>query len=183
MLVSSLDANTSEFWRPFGKVSIFIDAANVFYSQRDLGWTIDFKKFIPHFSNITAKLCGVSFYFALWFENNQRRLNEEKMISMLRKNGFKVVVKDSKKVGGSVKANCDVELAMDAVRLMSSYNTFVLFSGDGDFAPLCRYLRDHGKKTVVISFRNHISYELIHNSDLFISLDKLERGLKYTKRQ
>lgn len=92
MLVSSLDANTSEFWKPFGKVSIFIDAANVFYSQRDLGWTIDFKKFIPHFSNITAKLCGVSFYFALWFENNQRRLNEEKMVSMLRKNGFKVVV-------------------------------------------------------------------------------------------
>lgn len=134
MFNDTTDVSTKEFWKPFGKVSIFIDAANIFYSQRDLGWTIDFKKFIPFFSNTTVKLCGASFYFALWFENNQKRRNEEKMVGMLKMSGFKVVANDSKKVAGNVKANCDVELAMDAVRLMSSYDTFVLFSGDADFA-------------------------------------------------
>lgn len=175
------DINSKDFWKPFGKVSIFIDAANVFYSQRDLGWTINFKRFIPFFTSVTEKLCGVSFYFALWFEKNQKRENEEKMIDMLKKNGFKVVVKDSKKVAGTVKANCDVELAMDAVRLMSSYNTLILFSGDGDFAALCRYLRDHGKRVVVVSYRTHVSYELINNCDLFLSLDKFKEPLQYKK--
>lgn len=170
-----------DFWKPFRKVSIFIDAANIFYVQRDLGWTIDFKKFIPFFSKLTTKLQGASFYFALWFADGRKRKNEEKMITMLKRQGFKVSIKDSKKIVGTVKANCDVELTIDAVRLMSSYDTFVLFSGDGDFAALCRYLRDHGKRVIIVSYRNHVSYELINNSDFFIPLDKFEIFLKYRK--
>lgn len=172
---------TKQFWEPFGRVSVFIDAANVFYSQRDLGWTIDFKRFYPFFTKVTQKFIGASFYFALWFEDGNKRQYEEKMITMLKTQGFKVCVKDSKRVKGSVKGNCDVELTMDAIRLMSTYDTILLFSGDGDFAALCRYLRDHGKRVIVVSFRDHISYELINNSDLYIPLNKFETELRYTK--
>ena len=179
--MESVDYSSKSFWEPFGKISIFIDAANVFYSQRTLGWTIDFKKFYPFFSKVCKNFRGASFYFALWFEQNDKRLNEEKMIGMLKKQGFKVVVKDSKKVKGTVKANCDVELTIDAIRLMGTYDTAVLFSGDGDFAALCKYLRDHGKRVIIISYRDHVSYELINDSDLYISLDKFEKELKYSK--
>jgi uncharacterized LabA/DUF88 family protein len=179
--MEGIDYTSKTFWEPFGEISVFIDAANVFYSQRSMGWTIDFKKFYPFFNKVSKKFLGASFYFALWFEKNTKRANEEKMIAMLKKHGYKVVVKDSKKIKGVVKANCDVELTIDAIRLMSTYDTLVLFSGDGDFAALSRYLRDHGKRVIIVSYRGHISYELISKADLYVPLDKFEKHLKYKK--
>ena len=81
----------------------------------------------------------------------------------------------------SLAHEADVELTIDAIRLMGTYDTAVLFSGDGDFAALCKYLRDHGKRVIIISYRDHVSYELINDSDLYISLDKFEKELKYSK--
>ena len=181
MKSSSKNILKKSSWKEYGRISIFIDAANIFYSQKSLKWTIDFKKFIPFFKNVSVELSDVFFYFALWHQKGKKRKNEEKMITMLKRNGFKVVVKDTKRVGGSIKGNCDVELAMDAIRMMSTYDTMVLFSGDGDFAALCSYMREHGKKVIIVSYRNHVSYELINNSDLYLSLDKFEKPLRYRK--
>lgn len=45
-----------------------------------------------------------------------------------------------KKEGGfRVKANCDVDLTLDMVRHQAYFNSFILFSGDGDFEILVKY--------------------------------------------
>jgi uncharacterized LabA/DUF88 family protein len=48
------------------------------------------------------------------------------------------------------KCNFDVEIAVDAMRLVESYETICLFSGDADFAALLRYLKTKGKKIVLV---------------------------------
>jgi len=48
------------------------------------------------------------------------------------------------------KCNFDVEITLDAIRLMDKFTTFCLLSGDADFAPLNLYLRRHGKKIILI---------------------------------
>jgi len=36
-----------------GKTAVFIDAANIYFSQKTLGWRIDFKKLLDYFRKET----------------------------------------------------------------------------------------------------------------------------------
>lgn len=49
-----------------------------------------------------------------------------------------------------LKANFDVEIAVDAMRLFDSYDAYVLMSGDADFAYLMSALGQSHKKTALI---------------------------------
>lgn len=48
------------------------------------------------------------------------------------------------------KCNFDVEMSVDAVRLVDNYDTICLLSSDADFAALIRYLKKLGKKVILI---------------------------------
>jgi len=62
-------------------------------------------------------------------------------------------VKYIKSFDGTVKmkANCDVDLTLDAIRLKRDYDSIVLLSGDGDFEILLRYLKEQGKGIKIIA--------------------------------
>ena len=49
------------------------------------------------------------------------------------------------------KANCDVDLTFDAIRLESEYSGIVLLSGDGDFEIILRYFREQGKSVAIMA--------------------------------
>ena len=53
--------------------------------------------------------------------------------------------------GVKSKANCDVDLTFDAIRLEKEYSGIVLLSGDGDFEILLKYFREKGKSVVIIA--------------------------------
>ena len=73
--------------------------------------------------------------------------------------------------GGMKKADWDVGLAIDAVRLSESYlNAIVLISGDGDFVPLVEYLRGRGRQVEVIAFGRSTSAKLKEATDDFIDM-------------
>lgn len=154
-------------WKSYGKIIVFIDAANVVYSLRDLGWKIDYKLLQDYFR---AKVNLVDIYFySAYFEDDLGRKN---LLEMLSRKGFKVhakAVKHIKTKDGSLlhKANCDVELTMDAMLLYKTFDTAVLMSGDSDFVPLINFLRSNGRKVIAISTRGHIAKEVIENTDLF----------------
>jgi len=73
------------------KVSVFIDASNVYYSQNKLKWRIDFKKFLDYLKQETD-LQEIYYYTArdLSFEK------QTKFISFLEKIGYKVRSKNIK---------------------------------------------------------------------------------------
>lgn len=53
--------------------------------------------------------------------------------------------------GVKSKANCDVDLTFDAIRLEKEYLGIVLLSGDGDFEILLKYSKEKRKSVVIIA--------------------------------
>ena len=157
----------------FGRVSVFIDAANILYSQKTLGWRVDYTKLV-HYLRDQAEIVALRYYTG-------KVGTLEKQFSFMKKletAGYVVIAKEVKFIkmaGGAVlpKGNLDVELALDAYRLMEEFDTLLLFSGDSDFSYLLDLLRQKGKKVIVASTRGHISKELLTRAK-YIDLRKLK---------
>ncbi|MBI4068107.1 NYN domain-containing protein, partial [Candidatus Kaiserbacteria bacterium] len=73
------------------------------------------------------------------------------------------------------KANFDVEITADALQLANTNDHFVLFSGDGDFVPLVKRLRELGKSVTVVSDRKYLSGELLLSADKFVTFGLLNK--------
>lgn len=164
-----------------GKVAVFIDAANVFYSQRTLKWFLDYQK-LQDFLNSSLNLQGI-YYYSGQMRGQDKQL---KFINRLKEIGIHVFEKEIKFIKLKNhqmlhKGNLDVELAIDAYRMSSNYDTLFLFSGDSDFAYLIKLVKEKGKRVVVFSTRGHISGELLSLAK-YIDLRKLKDELSYTKK-
>ncbi|MFH1170774.1 MAG: NYN domain-containing protein [Candidatus Vogelbacteria bacterium] len=49
------------------------------------------------------------------------------------------------------KANCDVEMAFYLMRDKNLFERVVVLSGDGDFLPVLKHLREAGKEVLVMA--------------------------------
>jgi len=165
-----------------GRTAIFIDAANIFYSQRTLGWRISYERLREY----VAKECDVVSLF-VYTATDQSRPEQQKFVAMLKRTGFTVRTKPVKKirVGNGVyqwKGDFDVELTMDMLDTVSMYDTVVLMSGDSDFAPVIDRVKKLGKQVLVMSVKGHISKELLDRAK-YINLKKLRKDIELTPAQ
>lgn len=71
------------------------------------------------------------------------------------------------------KGNFDVEISVDAIRIVDRYDTLCLFSGDSDFAYLSRYLKRKGKKIIVIA-SGQIFHTLKEVADLYVNAQTIK---------
>lgn len=163
-----------------GGASVFIDASNIYHSQKKLGWKIDFKK-LKEYLEKNADLRGIYFYTAY----DPDYVKQHKFIDFLEIIGYVVrkkkvkFIKDCDLVeGGFCKGNLDVELTIDAVHNRDKFESFVLFSGDSDFEALVKYMKAHQKRCIVVSTKGHVSIELI-NQAKFIDLKKLKSEVEW----
>ena len=155
------------------RVYVFIDAANVFYTQKTLGWRISYEKLMQYFK----KECGEKtkcFIYAAYDENRQ---SEQKFLDMLDINGYILRTKALKKIQINKKQNkhkgsLDMELGLEMVELVNNYDTAILMSGDSDFAPPIERIKKKGKRIIVLSTKGHISRELIERTK-YVNLRKL----------
>ena len=49
------------------------------------------------------------------------------------------------------KANCDVDMTFEMIRFMGQYSGLVALTGDGDFAPVLCYLKNHGRSIKILA--------------------------------
>lgn len=186
-----------------GHVAVFIDAANIERSLADLGvelprlrklpksfiwkpfpkgyWRMDYRKLYRFFQKNT-KLASISFYSARF-----NTKSHDDFLAFLKSVGYRLVTKRMKEIkaedGQHRKANFDVEISVDAISWMGNYDTFVLFSGDSDFAYLLNFLKKKGKKAVVISQRGHVSKEIIRAADYYMDIYKLRSEILRQEKQ
>lgn len=161
-----------------GRVYVFIDAANILYSQQTLGWRVDYQKLKKYFER-ECDLKGIFFYTGNVGENHKQGLFLEKLKSF----GYQVTAKEVKRiqVGRNTyewKGNLDVELTIDVIKNLSNFDTLVLMSGDSDFAPLLDTVRASHKRVIVMSTKGHISRELLERAK-YLNLTKLENQIAY----
>lgn len=48
------------------------------------------------------------------------------------------------------KANCDVDMTFHLMKEKNNYDRVVVLSGDGDFLPVLKYLKEQGKEVIVL---------------------------------
>jgi uncharacterized LabA/DUF88 family protein len=164
-----------------GKTAVFIDASNIYFSQRRLRWQVDFVRLMKYFKKETD-LWNVFFYTA--YDSTHKK--QKKFIDFLEIAGYIVrtkkvkFIKDKEK-GGFRKGNLDVELTIDAVHNKDKFKSFLfrqkqtclLFSGDSDFEALIKYLKRYHKRCLVFSTKDHVSIELVKQAK-FIDIKKLK---------
>lgn len=74
------------------------------------------------------------------------------------------------------KSNFDVEISVDAIKMLEHYNTFCIFSGDADFVYLNNFLRKKGKKIVIIK-GGYILTKLRESADLVINAQTIKKHI------
>ncbi|MEK7482342.1 MAG: NYN domain-containing protein [Patescibacteria group bacterium] len=163
-----------------GKAAIFIDASNILYSQKTLGFRVDYAKLKNYFME-NMEVFGF-YYYTGKVGKFEKQL---KFINRLEDLGFRVLAKEVKFVKINQdkripKGNLDVELALDAYRLADSYQTLILCSGDSDFAYLIDLLKGKDKRVIVVSTRGHISRELLERAK-YIDLRKLRNFIEFVE--
>jgi hypothetical protein len=80
------------------------------------------------------------------------------------------------------KCNFDVEMSVDAIRLLDQYDTLVMYSSDADFIALFRFLRSKNKKIVLIKGGN-ITSELRNNTELVVNAQNIKRYITHSGKQ
>ena len=98
-------------------------------------------------------------------------------LSYLKIKGFEVknmVSKVEKGVDKPFHTDWDVGIALDAIKSVDSYDTFVLASGDGDYSILLDDLQQPGKRVEVVTFEQTTSRLLHLAADKVIFLTEKE---------
>ncbi len=107
---------------------------------------------------------------------------EKPFFEALTKLGIETRIKDLQEFyGGLKKADWDVGIVIDAVKIAPSVDAIVLASGDGDFISLVEYLKNQGKRVEVIAFGRAASLGLKEMTDEFIDLGKTPEKYLFLK--
>lgn len=150
-------------------VGVFVDVSNLFYSAKSAGVEVNYCRLLEH-AVAGRDLIRASAYTGVDPENP----NQRKFIDFLRANGYKVICKDIHKYeGGRIKANLDIEMAVDIMLLSENLDVVVLVSGDGDFVRLIDAVQTKGVRCEVIGFGISTSNELIDVADQFTEIGAL----------
>lgn len=74
--------------------------------------------------------------------------------------------------GGEKKADWDVGLSVDAIRISALLDTIIIVSGDGDYCPLVEYLKNQGRQVEIAAFHETASSKLSDMADYFLDLSQ-----------
>ncbi len=169
------------------RISIYIDGANFVYGIKSLNlkysdYHFDFENYIKLIAD-KDNLIDIFYYNAsLKQEVNPRRFKEQqKLLARLMKiPKCKIILcKRQKRFTKedeeyyTIKGD-DIHLALDMLNHAweNKYDKAILFSGDGDFAQLVKYVKDKKKEVEMVSFKELASRNLINEVNKCIFIDK-----------
>ncbi|MFH0806656.1 MAG: NYN domain-containing protein [Candidatus Brennerbacteria bacterium] len=157
------------------RVAIFVDVQNVYHSAKNLYHArVNFKELLRVAVGNRPLLRAVAYVV-----KSDTALGEESFFEALKQTGFELRLKDLQIYpDGSKKADWDIGMAIDAVRLASSVDAIILVTGDGDFVPLVEYLKwGLGRQVEAVAFRRSASAKLKESVDRFTDIETIPRIL------
>ncbi len=155
------------------RVAVLIDVQNLYHSAKNL-----YQARVNFGEILKLAISDRNLIRALGYVVRTKTGEEKPFFDALTKLGIETRVRDLQEFyGGIKKADWDVGITVDAVRISPSVDTIVLVSGDGDFLQLVEYLKNQGKRVEVIAFGRSASSKLREEVDEFIDLG--ENSEKY----
>jgi len=150
------------------RVAVLIDVQNMYHSAKHLyNARVNFKEILN--TAVAQRKLIRAIAYVVKTESGE----EKPFFEALSRLGIETKIKELQVYfGGLKKADWDIGLAIDAIRLASLVDVIVIVSGDGDFVPLVEYLKNHGQLVEIIAFGKSASSKLKEIADDFTDLDK-----------
>jgi len=163
-----LNKRTNPLKHPDQRVGVFIDVQNMYYSAKNLfGAKVNFGNIVKE------AISGRKLVRAIAYVVRTEGKEEQPFFDALYNLGIETKERPLQIFyGGEKKADWDVGITVDAIRLSPSLDAVILVSGDGDYIPLLDYLRNQGKQVEVMAFGETTSGKLVEVVDDFIDLSK-----------
>lgn len=159
---------TNHFVNPHQRVSVFVDVQNMYHSARHI-----YRSRVDFHSILKAAMAGRDLIRAIAYVVESGVGEEQGFFDALAKAGYEVKSKDLQIfAGGEKKADWDVGLVIDMIKMSSKVDVVVLISGDGDYVPAVEYLQFLGLRVELVSFGKSTSSKLLEAVDGFIDLDQ-----------
>lgn len=156
----------------------FIDSQNLNLAIKELGWSLDFKKFYFYLKD--KYKVKKAFLFIGYVPGN------ESLYTFLQKAGYIVIFKPTleykKGKTKMIKGNVDAELVLHTMIEFNNYGKAIIVSGDGDFYCLIEYL-ERKKKLAHVFIPNYSKYSALLRRfrKHFVYMNNLDRKLKKAK--
>lgn len=171
----------------YQRIGIFIDIQNLYHSAKHLYKArVNYRELIRELTRDRQLIRAIGYVVKSegLEENTPKEIGltplggrESSFFEALTKAGIELRIKDLQIFpGGLKKADWDVGLAVDAIRMASFLDVIILVTGDGDFVPLVEYLKwGLGREIEVAAFGRSASGRLKEAADLFVDLEKIPR--------
>jgi uncharacterized LabA/DUF88 family protein len=155
------------------RVGIFIDIQNLYHSAKNLySARVNYRELLKELVGNRQLIRAIGYVV-----KSETALGEASFFEALTKTGVELRMKDLQIFpGGMKKADWDVGMAVDAIRMASFLDVVILVTGDGDFIPLVEYLKwGLGREVEVAAFGRSASAKLKEAADFFIDLESKPR--------
>lgn len=151
------------------RVGVLIDVQNMYHSAKNL-----YKARVNFREILRTAEAGRKLVRAIAYVVTTETGEEKAFLEALGKAGIEIRTKELQIFpGGMKKADWDVGMAVDAIKLTNLCDALVLVTGDGDFVPLIEYLKGAwGGQVEVIAFGKSTSAKLKEATDDFIDIGK-----------
>lgn len=150
------------------RCAIFIDGNNVFHSARQLGFEVDYSRFLSLLVGEDRELLRAFFYTGV----DETADRQRGFLHWMCRNGFRVVQKPVKlEKDGTRRARLEVEITTDMMSYANKVDLIILVSGDEDFAYPLQALARHGVRVEVAGFRSAMANKVMDMADRYIELD------------
>lgn len=156
------------------RVGILVDVSNMYHSAKNL-----YKKRVNFKEVLKEAVAGRKLIRATAYVIKTESREEMSFFEALSQQGFEVKMKDLQIfAGGMKKADWDVGISMDAIKLSEKLDVIILVTGDGDYIPLVNYLQNtKGCLVEIMGFRRTTSSKLIEEADDFTDMGENKKFL------
>ncbi len=157
------------------RVGIFIDIQNLYHSAKNIyNARVNYKELIRHLLQGRSLIRAIAYVV-----KSDSTMGEVSFFEALKDAGLELRTKDLQVYpGGMKKADWDVGMAVDAIRMSEFLDVVVLVTGDGDFLPLGDYLKwGAGRVVEVSAFKRSTSGKLQEAADKFIAIEDVPRAI------
>jgi uncharacterized LabA/DUF88 family protein len=150
------------------RVGVFIDVQNLYYSAKHLyNHKVNFREILR------TAVSGRKLIRSIAYVVRTKTGEEKPFFDALVASGIETKERELQEFyGGAKKADWDVGIVVDMIRLKEALDVIVLVSGDGDFTDVIEYLKYHGKQVEVMSFGKSTSRKIKESADDYFDLDQ-----------
>ncbi|HEY4669482.1 MAG TPA: NYN domain-containing protein [Tepidiformaceae bacterium] len=162
---------------PPARVGIFVDAANVELASDRLRARFDWAKILRLLTENRQLVRAIA--YSPVHDDPGVSMETQRFVEPFLDKGYKVVTKPLKRFqDGTIKANVDIELALDVITMLDRLDVVCLVSGDGDFQRLVEVVQSHGVRVEVVAVGASTAGNLRNAADKYIDLQTRLREVR-----